>query len=243
MTFVTQGIALHCNRASSVLEAVFFFFFFFALMISWLEFSVVNQMFFLSLIRLSFCVLNTSLKENAVSQSQSEHGSNLDHVHGTRNIYVTNNGALCVHGAKWNGLLSLSKKLSLCSCFSLSLSFSFVNYLIWFIDWMMPCISFKFFFLLFFFPSLFPFTFSFEAHCLALLGLWGGGLVESLKNGQFFIRSSYVIYEKGYVVKIAFFFSPPPQTFCFTIGDNDLCLFTLRYFFERVKITIKPLRI
>lgn len=55
------------------------------------------------------------------------------------------------------------------------------------------------------------------------------GLVESL-NFQFLNCSAYyIIYEKGlYVVVIAFFFY-----FCFTVADNDLCLFTLRYFWKR----------
>lgn len=91
MTFVTQGIALHCYRASYVLGAPFFFFFFiffffifyfyFALIISWLECLVFNQMASLVWSAFQYCVLNTSLKESAASQSQTEPVSNPDLVH------------------------------------------------------------------------------------------------------------------------------------------------------------------
>lgn len=51
---------------------------------------------------------------------------------------------------------------------------------------------------MFFFLPLF--LFSFEAHCLALLGLWGGGPggIPQSNGKTFFIRNvAYVIYEKG----------------------------------------------
>lgn len=105
MTFVTQGIALHCNRAASMLGALFFYF---TLMISWLDSSVFKHMVFSFLSTFQYGVLNTSLKEQFHNCNPN---STPDRVHGTRNMSVTSNySALCVHGAKQYGLLSLNKK-------------------------------------------------------------------------------------------------------------------------------------